>query len=291
MGICKMPILNSRVVFYEITFGVGCLMGERLFAKIVVGLSVLLIISELVLIVLFGIRFELIFLPFVVFLASVGILIGLTFLKGVRPEIESVSSRRARAMKDEKVRKLLDGYEVDEEFLPGRWKKKKQRQQKQQVREAGHAGPFSRPVMPEDQGDPFADLDPKLHKIAKGFGGFEQMIYKVEAMDTVAFKRLQYTLDMQGVDKNQLLQPVREALSKAARGCSGLRKSLDHEEMEEYMEQVTTGRKAGGNGAEKTYSLDIDMNDIAGRVPPPPDEFSHKPRDVIDRFKKSLNRK
>lgn len=266
-------------------------MSERLFARIIVGLSVLLIIAETVLIVLFGVRIELVVLPFVVFLAALGILTGIVFMKGTRVEIESVSTRRARAMKDEKVRKLLEGYEVDEEFLPGRRKKKKKHQQKQQVAATEVREPAPRSVVPENHRDPFEELDPRLCKIAESFGGFEQMVQRIEAMDAVAFKRLQYALDMQGIDKNQLLQPVKKALVKAAGGSSGLRELLDHEEMEDYMEQTLTGRKAGGDGAGQTYSLDINMDDVAGRVPPPPDEFSHQPRDVIDHFKKALNKK
>ena len=269
-------------------------MSERFFARVIVGLSVLLIVSEIVVITLYGIRLELVFLPFVIFLASLGVLFGITLLKGKRSEIESVSTRRARAMKDEKVRKLLDGYEVDEEFLPGRRKKKKKpqdKQEKQQVASPSVAETFSRPVMPDKQEDPFEELDPQLQKLAESFGGYDQMLRKIEAMDTVAFKRLQYTLDMQGVDKNELLQPVRTALAKAAGGNSGLRERLGHEEMEEYMEQIMTGKKPRSEDDNKTCSLDIRMDDVAGMVPPAPDDFSHKPGDVINRFKNALNRK
>ena len=266
-------------------------MNERLVARIVIGLSVLLIISEIVVITLYGIRFELVFLPFVVFLASLGVLFGVVLLKGRRPEIESVSARRARAMKDEKVRRLLDGYEVDEEFLPGRRNKKKKTQREQHVAAPAGTESFSRPVMPENRRDPFENLDPQLQKLAESFGGYEQMFYKIDAMDAVAFKRLQYALDMQGIDKNQFLEPVRQALVEAAGGNSGLRERLDHEEMEEYMEQIMTGKRPQNEGNNGSCSLDIMMDDFTGMAPPTSDEFSHKPGDVINRFKNALNRK
>lgn len=266
-------------------------MSERLVARIIIGLSVLLIVSEIVVIVLYGIRFELVFLPFVIFLASLGVVFGITLLKGKRPEIESVSSRRARAMKDEKVRKLLDGYEVDEEFLSGRRKKNKQSGQKKQFAAPEAQESFSRPVPPEPCRDPFEGIEPKLRNLAEGFGGFEQMVQKIEAMDAVAFKRLQYALDMPKVDKRQLLQPVKKALARAAGGSAGLRGELDHGEMEEYMEQTLTGRKPENNGDNPTYYLDITMDDLGGRMAPPPGEISHKPGDVIDHFKKSLKKK
>ncbi|PWW82287.1 MULTISPECIES: hypothetical protein [Prosthecochloris] len=266
-------------------------MSERLVARIIIGLSVLLIVSEIVVIALYGIRFEVVFLPFVVFLAFLGVLFGAVLLKGKRSEIESVSTRRARAMKDEKVRKLLEGYEVDEEFLPGGGKKKNKRQQKQRTAAPETSESYSRSPVSEPRRDPFEGIDSKLYNLAEGFGGFEQMVQKVEAMDTVAFKRLQYALDMQGIDKSQLLQPVKKALDKVSGGSSGLRQLLDHEEMDAYMEQTLTGRKPDGDKAGQTYSLDINMDDAGGKMPPPPDEFSHNPRDVIDRFKKSLNKK
>ncbi|WP_294345107.1 hypothetical protein [Prosthecochloris sp.] len=266
-------------------------MSERLVARIIIGLSVMLIVSEVMVIALYGIRFEVVFLPFVVFLAFLGVLFGIVLLNGKRPEIESVSTRRARAMKDEKVRKLLEGYEVDEEFLPGGRKKKNTRQEKQRVAAPETSESHSGPSASETYRDPFEGMDPKLQSLAEGFGGFEEMVQKVEAMDAVAFKRLQYALDMPGVDKNQLLQPVKKALGDVSRGPSGLRQLLDHEEMEEYMEQTLTGRKPDGGKSEQTYSLDIDLDDVGGRMPPPPDEFSHNPRDVIDRFKKSLDKK
>ena len=266
-------------------------MSARLLARIIIGLSVLLVVSEVIIVVLYGSRFELVFLPFVVFLASLGVVFGITLLKGRRPEIESVSTRRARAMKDEKVRKLLDGYEVDEEFLPGRRKKNRGRKQVQEAVSPEDAESFSRPVASEPRRDPFENIDPKLRSLAESFGGYEQMVQKVEAMDAVAFKRLQYALDMQGVERETLLQPVREALIRAAGGRAGLRARLDHEEMEEYMEQTFTGKKHENKGDNPAFYLDINMDDIGGRMAPPPGEFSHKPRDVIDHFKKSLKKK
>lgn len=266
-------------------------MSERLLARIIISLSVLLIVSEVVIVVLYGIRFELLFLPFVVFLASLGVVFGITLLKSKRPEIESVSTRRARAMRDEKVRKLLDGYEVDEEFLSGSRKKNRKRKQVQEAVSPKAAESFSRPVACEPPRDPFENIDPKLRSLAESFGGYEQMVQKVEAMDSVAFRRLQYVLDMQGVDKNRLLQPVKKALIKAAGGRAGLRDRLDHEEMEEYMEQTLTRKKPENKGDNPTYYLDINMDDIGGRMAPPSGEFSHKPRDVIDHFKKSLKKK
>ena len=267
-------------------------MSERLFARIVIGLSVLLIVAEIALIVLYGVRIELIILPLVAFLGALGILAGLVFLKGTRVEIESVSTRRARAKKDEKVRRLLEGYEVDEEFLPGGRKKNKQPGHKKQPVAPETREAIARPVAQEPYRNPFEEIDPKIRSLAEGFGGFEQMIQKIEAMDAIAYKRLQYSLGIEGVDKERLLRPVKKALAKAAGGDAGLRQDLDHEEMQGYMEQTMNGKQPEGKGDDNpTYYLDVNLDDLGGRMAPPPGEFSHNPRDVIDHFKKSLKKK
>ncbi len=266
-------------------------MSERLVAGIIVGLSILLLVSEAALISLYGLRFELVLLPVVVFLALLGLLFGVSLLRPARPAIESVSARRARAMKDEKVRKLLDGYEVDEEFLPGRKKRKKKQEKQHSIPPQQPEATPGRSAAPQNRKDPFEDLDPKLLKIAESFGGFEKMVQKIDAMDAVAFKRLLYSMGMQGCGKNDLLQPVREALAKAAGGKAGLRQLLDHREMIEYMEQTLTGKNMPGEESDPHRSLDLGADDIAGMVPPAPNEFSHKPDDVINRFKHALNKK
>jgi len=83
-------------------------MSERVVLRILIGLSVALIFSELVLLIIFGVRIEMILLPFVVFLAAVGVLLGIAFLKGMRPEIESVSINSVCVQK----------YSRNDSFLP-----------------------------------------------------------------------------------------------------------------------------------------------------------------------------
>ena len=265
-------------------------MGERLIARIVIGLSVLLVVSEIGVVMLYGVRFELLFLPFVIFLASLGAVFGLVLLKGSRPEIESVSSRRARAKKDEKVRKLLEGYDVDEEFLPGR---RKAARKTAGVSNAGVPAvsktyPRTQPAV--EKSDPFGRIDPKLRTLAEGFGGYREMVQKIEAMDTVAFKRLQYVTNMQGTPKDQLLGPVKKALAQAAGNRRGVRRELDHDEMNTYIEQTLSGKNHEPPDG-KTRYLDINANDFGGMSAPPPGGFSHKPRDVIEHFKESLRKK
>ncbi len=261
-------------------------MSERLIARIVIGLSLALVLAEAVLIGFYGIRMELVMLPLVVFLASLGVVFGVTALDGSRPDIESVSMRRARAKKDELVRKRLDGYEVDEEFLPGGGHKKKGRRSPAPAAPEAPVGTVSPAAVPHREEEPFAGLDPVLLELAEEFGGPGEMVRKIEAMDAISYKRLQYALDLQDVDRDELLRPVREAIARAVSGPSGLRRSLDEDGMNRYIEQTLSGRRSKDDG----YSLDLDPQSLGQGYHSPSGEFSHDPRSVIDRFKQALKK-
>ncbi|ARM31511.1 hypothetical protein [Prosthecochloris sp. HL-130-GSB] len=269
-------------------------MSERVVSRVLIVLSVLLVIAEAVMVWLYGVHLETILLPFIFFLAAVAVLYGLVLMNGMRPEIESVSMRRARAMKDDLVRKRLEGYEVDEEFLPGGAKKKKQRGSAP-VRQESTPMPareektatVTRQTAVED---PFRNLDPRMLELVQSFGGFRQMIAAVEAMDAVTFKRMIYSLNIDVVDRDAFLEPLRAAVGKAERGPGELRRLLDHEGMEEYIKNVLAGRDGMSDSGSGSYSLDLDTDMLAGGPSAPPGEFSHDPRSVIDQFKRSLKK-
>ena len=269
-------------------------MSERVVLRILIGLSVALIFSELVLLIIFGVRIEMILLPFVVFLAAVGVLLGIAFLKGMRPEIESVSMRRARAMKDDMIRKRLEGYEVDEEFMPGgRKKRQKGRASALQPPFSHEAKPFTPPASTSRgvESDPFAGLEPKVLGLIESFGGVTQMVQKIESMDQVSYKRMLYGLKMPVVEKEEFLQPVRQAMGGSCRSKGSLRTDLDHEGMDDYIKKVLAGRDRSSESSSDTYSLDIDPGSFSTGSSSPPSEFSHKPEAVLDQFKRSLKRK
>ncbi|RNA65445.1 hypothetical protein CR163_009600 [Prosthecochloris sp. ZM_2] len=265
-------------------------MNERLVSRVVIGLSLALIAAEAVLIAVYGLRMEIVLLPFIVFLAALGLLFGIASMRGMRSDIESVSMRRERAMKDELVRKRLEGYEVDEEFLPGSRKNKKP-----PLRPSGTAAPVSAGRQPgvrpsyDPQNDPFEQVDSKLLELAPSFGGFRQMIAAIEAMDNVSYKRLLYSLNMEVVDQEEFVRPLKEAAARAGRSGGPLRQELDHGGMEEYIKAVLAGRDGRGESSGRTFSLDPDDGMPAG-LSQPPEDFSHKPRAVIDQFKRSMKR-
>lgn len=94
-------------------------MNDRLFASLLFALSALLGLAELLL--LFGAApppdLSVLFLALALSLA--GMLFSARMFLGARQSVESVSSRRRRAMQDSMMRDRLEGYRSDEEFSGG----------------------------------------------------------------------------------------------------------------------------------------------------------------------------
>ncbi len=95
-------------------------MTERLFLKLLLTLFSSLLAAELLLVLLFGFRLDLIAFAFVIAVALTGIVIVVHLMAQPRPEIDSVSARRAKAKRSDVMRDRLSAYTVDEEFLGGK---------------------------------------------------------------------------------------------------------------------------------------------------------------------------
>ncbi len=263
-------------------------MNERLVSRLLILLSALLLIAELVLVLLYGVRLDMLLLPVICYVGGVGMLMGFTYLKGKRPEVESVSMRRQRAMQDELVRKRLEGYEVDEEFLPGGHKK---HSPVKPPAAQQPSSPSANPPVSAGRGvpdeDPFKDVEPYLRELAESFGGYSIMIQRVLSMDDVAYKRMLYSLGMEMMEREAFLAPLKSAMEKIVRKQgSSLRSSLDHEGMDSYIADVLAGRDSSPGQGGGTIDLGRDIP--SGGSATPPSEFSHTPRSVLDQFKRSL---
>ncbi|TLU87752.1 MAG: hypothetical protein FDX21_02730 [Chlorobium sp.] len=92
-------------------------MNERLFLKLLLALFSGLIVAELLVVLLFGFRLELLLFWFILAVAFAGILVVVRLLDQQRSEIDSVSSRRAKMKRSDVMRDRLSEYSVDEEFL------------------------------------------------------------------------------------------------------------------------------------------------------------------------------
>ncbi len=95
-------------------------MNERVFLKLLLALFAGLIVAEVVVVALFGLRLELILFCFIVAAGLTGIAFVVRLLLGERREIETVSMRRAMQKRGGIMQERLSEYGVDEEFMGGR---------------------------------------------------------------------------------------------------------------------------------------------------------------------------
>jgi len=95
-------------------------MNERFFLKLLLALFALLIVAEVVVVALFGLRLELILLCFIVAAALTASAFVVRLLLGERREIETVSMRRAMQKRCGVMQERLSEYDIDEEFMGGK---------------------------------------------------------------------------------------------------------------------------------------------------------------------------
>lgn len=95
-------------------------MNERFFLKLLLALFAGLIVAEVVVVALFGLRLELILFCFIVAAGLTGIAFVVRLLLGERREIETVSMRRAMQKRGGIMQERLSEYGVDEEFMGGK---------------------------------------------------------------------------------------------------------------------------------------------------------------------------
>ena len=113
-------ISSRRVKFSWIVNKALKLMNERFFLKLLLALFAGLMVAEVVVVALFGLRLELILLCFIVAAALIGSAFVVRLLLGERRQIETVSMRRAMQKRGGIMQERLSEYGVDEEFMGGK---------------------------------------------------------------------------------------------------------------------------------------------------------------------------
>jgi hypothetical protein len=264
-------------------------MNERLAAGIFFGLSVGLIVTETVLASVFGLQVAIIMFCFIIYAGLSGVVFSLRFLLQKRGDIESVSTRRARALKEEGMDRILKGYDIDEEFLD-RSGRRKGKPVKSAVADSGEIDPSGSGISAA------ATLEDTITAHARMFGGLEQLLAAVMHVDGVSFDRLARTAGISGVSREELTcvikaMAAREKSHAAGNECAGseglLSISLDRADFDDYIKRCMTEGENSDDHAGAGFSLDLESGGGARAAEPSPSEFSHDPRSVISRFKKS----
>lgn len=268
-------------------------MNQRLVAGVLAGLSLAFIVAELLVATLGGFDTGWMVLLLSLYAGLVGLLFGVrTLLEGHREVVESVSERRARAKRDGLVGDLLDDYEIDEEFI-GRGKRKFSSSK------PATSQPSASPSSGASGDRPLDDEELKSAVIAHAdmMGGLAGLRARIEAMDELDFYSMARKVGMAGVSRTRALAVVTE-LAAASGGAksdepSPLSLSIDTESFDDYIKRCMSNadtcldeEEGEGDG----FSIGLDASDLSSRPGTPPTEFSHDPKAVMERFKRSAGK-
>ncbi|WP_150081111.1 hypothetical protein [Chlorobium phaeobacteroides] len=264
-------------------------MNERVMVKMFLSLSTLLFIAELVVGLFYQADLRLMVLFFMLAVSLAGILVSLKMLLGEKQEVESVSMRRRRALDDEVMKDVLDGYEVDEEFLGNVSRKGKKRGGSGAVREqnisAGASGA-------KDE----SSLEDAIRSHAVMFGGLEKLLDALTEVDELSFGKMMEKAGIQGVARGEVIVQIQTMVDLEQRSCGELLKrtedslseglSLDKESFDEYIRRCMTTSESESAPVSTTFSLDLDMAAMSKQDGTPPKDFSHAPEAVFSKLKK-----
>ncbi len=158
-------------------------MNERFFLKLLLALFAGLIVAELVVVALFGLRLELILLCFIVAAALTGSAFVVRLLLGERREIETVSMRRAMQKRGGVMQERLSEYGVDEEFMGGKTGRRGK------VAEcAQDAGEAEKPTLLDAHSMERESFDAYIRRSMNGAGEESEDVFSVE-LDGAALAR------------------------------------------------------------------------------------------------------
>ena len=243
-------------------------MNERLAAGLLAGLSIALIAAESATAALVGFDPGVILFWFALYVGGAGLLFSLKGLSGDGKErIESVSERRARAKRGDGG--ILEGYEVDEEFL-------------------GRGLRTQKPSPAAGRRIDDGELRAAIASSAGMAGGLAALRGTVSGMDDASFAAMVRKLGVSGVSRERALAAVEELLAAEAGGQAGqpvppLRISMDKETFDDYIRRCMTDGETcidDDGKAGDCFSIGLDADGLSRMPGTPPATFSHSPEAV-----------
>jgi len=262
------------------------IMNERFFLKLLLLLFSGLIAAELLLVVMFGLRLELIILCFIIAAALTGIVIVVRLLMPERIDTESVSMRRARAMREESMRERFQDYAVDEEFLGRKGARDVKGNAASTVMESssGSAQPSA------------VSIEEAIRVHAGMYGGLAQLLQMMENMDEPSFGRLMAKVGFPGVSMSDVVCRIRlMADGEEEECCVALNSSLDEaieafgrdrESFDDYIRRSMTGGNNQSESGEGGFAVELDSAALSQGTGVMPADFSHDPKSVLSKLKK-----
>ncbi|NTU96681.1 MAG: hypothetical protein HGA62_02565 [Chlorobiaceae bacterium] len=260
-------------------------MNDRFFQNILLALLFGLAAAETLAAVIFGLKTELVLFIFVIAAALSGIVTIFALRSRQRPEVESVSMRRARAMEDGLMKDRFREYGVDGEFLSGREVKNVVAPPAPSFGETGTKASG-------------VSIEEAIRFHAGTHGGLERLLLKMETLDEVSFDKLLDDAGLKDISKEDILRRIRMMASVEGEECVKVCTrsldeameafSLDRKSFDDYIRRsMSSGDNSMGmdDDGEAGFSVQLDSASLSKAGGAMPHEFSHDPKSVIARLK------
>jgi len=263
------------------------MMNERFFLKLLLTLFSGLVAAELLVVLLFGFRLELILFCFVLAVALTGILVVARLLLQQPAEMDSVSGRRARQMRTDIMRDRLREYSVDEEFLG------------MGERKGAKANPVASPmhVAPGNRNQsasaPVASLEEAIRVHAERCGGLAPLLVMMETIDEASFCRLVKKAGLGELSREEVMCKILFMIEDSSSQMPDTGKqsaldgySMERESFDDYIRRCMTGAEDDSKCADG-FSVDLDSAALSKGPGVPPADFSHDPASVMSSLKRA----
>jgi len=264
-------------------------MNERLFLKILLVLFSGLIAVEMLLVMLFGLRLELILLCFIIVIALTGILYVGRLLSMESTDIDSVSMRRAKQKSIDIMQDRLKEYTVDEEFLGA-------------TALSREHGNHQKQSINEEHIDSKVYTAPNTGSIAETirahagiYGGLGELLKEIEKIDESSFDRLVKKVGIGRVSREEVInriiqmlddeRDVTKSIAEKQPALAGF--SLDRESFDLYIQRNMSSSESEHESADKGFSVELDQEGLSRGTGAMPEDFSHDPKAVFSKLKKS----
>jgi hypothetical protein len=267
-------------------------MNERFFLKLLLALFSALLVAELLVVLLFGFRLELIVFCFVIAVAMTGILVVARLLSQQRVEIDSVSSRRAKAKRSDVMRDRLREYSVDDEFLGG------ERRTREKGSSPAPSTAESRSSRNPLAGESTVTIEEAIRAHAEMYGGLGQLLQMMEKIDDNSFGRLVKKAGFGELSREEVMFQISLMVheesssmgeapeSDGEQPCTLEGYTMDKESFDEYISRCMNGAE-DDPGCSDGFSVELDSAALSRGVGTPPENFSHNPQSVIAHLKRA----
>ncbi|MEI8185161.1 MAG: hypothetical protein WCG19_00540 [Chlorobiaceae bacterium] len=263
-------------------------MNERFFLKLLLVLFGGLIVAEVLIVTLFGLKLELILLCFIIVAALSGILFISRLLFTERTDIDTVSMRRAKEKNTGIIQDRLKEYSVDEEFLRGTVLSRGKRA----LLKSSYTGHVTNR---EESAIQAVSIEEAIRVHAEMYGGLSQLLQMIEKIDGPSFDRLVKKLGFGGVSREDMILKITLMVNCESHAVENLGEkqcaleghTMDRGSFDEYIRRCMNVADDELESSDKGFSVELDSAALSKGTGTVPADFSHDPKAVFSKLNKS----